>query len=124
MDEGMHEIDDLSEEAFWRKITHVLKRKGKKAVHDALEVALKLYYALRDEDTPGWAKAVIYGALIYFIVPIDLLPDVLPTGYVDDLGTLMTALSTVSAHVKEVHISKAKQKVAGWFGAEIQGESE
>ncbi len=83
-----------------------------------IEKALVLYYCLRDEDTPAWAKTVIIGSLGYFIVPLDLIPDFTPgVGYADDLGALASALAAVAAHVKDEHHEMAAAKVAKWFGS-------
>lgn len=109
---------EFDEDAFWRKIARILKNKGKKAVADVLVMALKLYYVMLDDDTPRWAKLVIYGALAYFVVPIDLMPDILPTGYIDDAGTLSAALGTVHSHIKQEHHDKAQSKIDTWFGSD------
>ena len=103
------QYDDAS---FWDKLKNQAKSAGKEVV----EIALKLYYALQDKDTPLGAKTVIIGALIYFITPIDAVPDFLPTGYVDDLGALMGALWTVAAHIKDEHKEKAREQLKRWFG--------
>ena len=104
---------EFSEQSFWDK----LKRYAATAGKDVVEVALKLYYAMKDPDTPATAKAIIVGALVYFIVPIDAVADFLPGGYVDDWGALMGAFWTVSKHVKDEHITKAKAKLIEWFPA-------
>lgn len=101
-----------SDEGFWNK----LKSYATAAGRDVVEVALKLYYAMRDPDTPDTAKAIIIGALAYFIIPLDAVADLLPGGYVDDWGALMGALWTVSRHIKEEHAEKAKEKLGKWFG--------
>ena len=95
----------------WEKLSSQAKRAGQ----DLVETTLKLYFSARDDSTPAWAKTVIYGALVYFLVPIDAVPDLLPTGYGDDLATLLTALATVSTHIKEEHTSKAKALMEKWF---------
>ncbi len=108
------EIDSssFSEEGFWDKLKNYATSAGK----DVVEVALKLYYAMRDPDTPDTAKAIIIGALAYFIIPLDAVADLLPGGYVDDWGALMGALWTVSKHIKDEHTQKAKEKLKEWFG--------
>lgn len=104
---------EFSEEGFWDKLTKYAKKAGQ----NVIEPALKIYYAALDKDTPMWAKTVIYGALGYFILPIDIIPDVIPiVGYTDDLATLAAALATVAAYIKEEHSEKAKQKMQQWFG--------
>ena len=40
---------------------------------------------------------MIYGALAYFVLPVDAVPDAIPVaGFTDDLGALAAALGTVS----------------------------
>ncbi|WP_306589790.1 YkvA family protein [Geothrix sp. 21YS21S-4] len=75
--------NEYSDERFWEK----LKRYAKTAGKEVIEKALWLYYAAQEKETPLWAKAVCYGALGYFISPIDAIPDVTPVvGYADDLS--------------------------------------
>ncbi|MBT8148515.1 MAG: DUF1232 domain-containing protein [Pseudomonadales bacterium] len=101
----------FSETSFWNKLRRYATSAGK----DVVEAALKLYYAMQDPDTPATAKAVIVGALVYFIVPIDAVADFLPGGYVDDWGALMGAFWTVAKHVKDEHVAKAQAKLRDWF---------
>ena len=108
--------DDYSpaykESSFWGKI----KTNAIDAGKDVIEKALTLYYCLLDADTPVWAKTVIVGALGYFIVPIDAIPDFTPVvGYSDDLGALVSALAIVMAHIKPEHKTKAQEKLKDWF---------
>jgi uncharacterized membrane protein YkvA (DUF1232 family) len=105
--------EHFSDDAFWEKLKGILKKAGR----ELLEAALKLYYATRDPETPGWVKAVAIGALGYLILPIDVIPDILPmVGLSDDLAVLVGAVSAVSAHIKEAHIAQAREKLNEWFG--------
>ena len=102
------EMPDFEEESFWDKVWSVAKSAGK----EVIGVALTMYYALIDEDTPTWARAVIVGALIYFVNPVDAIPDVIPgVGYSDDLAVLFAALATVAAHIKPEHRKRASEWV-------------
>ncbi|KPN73882.1 YkvA family protein [Neisseria sp. 74A18] len=104
--------DTYSDSSFWEKI----KKYAKVAGDSVLEPALKMYYAAQDADTPALAKATIYSALGYFILPIDAIPDVTPlVGYGDDIGALTAALATVAAHIKQEHTDKAKETLKQWF---------
>jgi uncharacterized membrane protein YkvA (DUF1232 family) len=50
--------------------------------------------ALRDPGTPGWAKAMVFFAAFYALMPIDIVPDFIPIiGWLDDLGVLIFAVS-------------------------------
>ena len=104
--------EKYSDDSFWDK----LKKYAIAAGREVVETALKLFYCMKDTDTPQWARTVIASALLYFIMPIDAVPDLLPGGYVDDLGALAGAVLTVAKHIKEEHALKAKQKMLEWFG--------
>jgi uncharacterized membrane protein YkvA (DUF1232 family) len=104
---------EYSEESFWEKI----KKYASKAGKEVIELALKLYYAAQSPETPVWAKTVIYGALGYFIFPMDAIPDYTPViGYVDDLGVLTAAAATVAMYIDSNVKEKAKNKMKDWFG--------
>ena len=68
-------------------------------------------------ETPAWAKGVIYGALGYFIFPLDAIPDVVPVvGYADDLGVLTAALAMVAIHITPEIKEQGRQRLEQWFG--------
>jgi uncharacterized membrane protein YkvA (DUF1232 family) len=102
-----------TEPGFWQKIKDFALQAGR----EVIEKALWLYYAAQRPDTPTWAKTVIYGALAYFISPLDAIPDVTPViGFVDDLGALAAAVATVSAYINDEVRQQASNKLADWFG--------
>ncbi|AZI14014.1 YkvA family protein [Avibacterium paragallinarum] len=103
---------NFSDESFWDKVTGYAKKAGKKVI----EPSLKMYYAAQDPETPTWAKGVIYGALGYFIFPVDVIPDVAPiVGYTDDFSVIAAALTTIATHIKDEHVKQAKEKMKTWF---------
>ena len=105
--------DEYSDSGFWEKVKGFALKAGK----DVIEKALWLYYAAQRSETPVWAKTVIYGALAYFISPIDGIPDVTPViGYVDDLGAIGAAVGMVTLYINEEVKEKAKNKLQDWFG--------
>lgn len=110
----------FSEDSFWTKI----KKFGKKAGVSVVYAALLLFYTLQKPTTPVWAKTVIVGALGYFIFPIDLIPDIVPGGYVDDFSGLMGALLTVAMYVDDEVRKKAKARIKGWFGEDSIEETD
>jgi uncharacterized membrane protein YkvA (DUF1232 family) len=113
----IHE-SNYSDESFWKKVKKHALRAGREVIEDALV----LYYALQDEETPKWAKTVIIGALAYFILPTDAIPDVIPVaGFTDDLGALAAALTTVGMHLKKDHFAKAQNSLDSFFGKDRIG---
>jgi uncharacterized membrane protein YkvA (DUF1232 family) len=111
---------DYSDEGFWKKILGHMKSAGRQVTN----VALTLYYCGIDAETPIVIKGFIFGALGYFISPIDAIPDITPiVGYADDLGVLLFAFGSVATSLKEEHQDLAKGKTSEWFGPEEQIES-
>jgi uncharacterized membrane protein YkvA (DUF1232 family) len=97
-----------NESKFWKKLYKVVKFTS----IGLIEKALVLYYAAKDEATPKWAKSVIFGALGYFVFPLDAIPDIIPVaGYTDDISVLAAALATVIVYIKDEHKQKARAKV-------------
>jgi uncharacterized membrane protein YkvA (DUF1232 family) len=105
----MQYSSEYSDKGFWSKIKKHYKSAGRRLI----ELALTLYYALRDSDTPAWARTIIIGALGYFIFPLDILPDFVPAvGFTDDIASIAVALGAVALHIKDEHKTKARTKVA------------
>ena len=102
-----------SEESFWHKVARYARVAGR----EVIEKALQLYYAAESPDTPPWARKVVYGALAYFILPTDVLPDIVPgVGYTDDLSVLIAAIATVASYITPEVKARADQKLTQWFG--------
>lgn len=98
---------------FWKK----LARHAVAAGRGTLEKALYLYYAAQNPGTPAWAKRVIYGALGYFILPLDAIPDLAPLiGYTDDLSVMAAALATVAFYITPQVKAQAHDKLDQWLG--------
>ena len=104
---------DFSFDSLMSKIKETAKKAGLKAIY----MALLLYYALDSPTISTVDKAIIYGALGYFICPIDIVPDILPlVGLSDDIAVLAWAFSRVKHNVTDLTREKAKTKLKIWFG--------
>ena len=99
-------------EKFWKKIKKFAKRIGAKAVY----YALVLYYALQSPSISKKDKLIVYGALGYLILPIDIFPDFLPGGFTDDIAGLALAIYKIARNITPEVRDKAKAKVGEWFG--------
>jgi uncharacterized membrane protein YkvA (DUF1232 family) len=88
-------------------VPKLLRFAGKIPFADDLASA---YFCARDPLTPLKAKAVLFAAAAYFVMPVDMLPDVIAgLGFTDDATVLATALSVVGMHVKERHRALARK---------------
>ena len=103
----------FSDPNLWSKLKNVAKKAGVKVVYSALV----LYYVTRDPKVPTSEKLKIYGALGYFILPIDLIPDsVIALGFTDDLAALAWAIYAVTEFVTPEIEAQAEAKLHEWFG--------
>ena len=105
--------DRYNEQDFVAKVTKAAKKAGIKVIY----LALILYYVLKSPKVKMADKGKIWGALGYFILPIDLIPDFIPiAGYTDDLAALLWAFYSVAKNVTPEIESQAKRKLHDWFG--------
>lgn len=104
--------EHYSESGLFSKIGKVCKKAGIKVIY----YVLLLYYVLMDENTPWEQKGIIIGALGYFILPIDLIPDFIPVaGYADDIAALTACIKAVMDSITPSVKQKAVQKLTDWF---------
>ena len=102
-----------NEQDLLKKITRTARKAGIKVIY----LALLLYYVLKSPDVKTADKGKIWGALGYFILPIDLIPDFIPVaGYTDDLAALLWAFYAVAKNVTPEIEAQAKKKLRDWFG--------
>ncbi|HEY9215283.1 MAG TPA: YkvA family protein [Ancylobacter sp.] len=97
---------------FWRKLGSVASRVP------FAEDAAAAYYCALDSRTPTRVRAMIFGALAYFLLPTDAVPDIfLGLGFTDDAAVLATALNMLAGHISPAHRTAAKAALARLKGA-------
>ena len=90
-------------DGFWRKARQTL---GKVPF---TEDAVAAFYCALDSATPLPIRATLFGALAYFVMPFDAIPDfILGLGYTADAAVLVAALTAASAHITAAHRDKAR----------------
>mgnify|MGYP003305730843 FL=1 len=79
---------------------------------------VKLYFKMLADIFTGKYKqipvgtiAAIVGTLLYVLSPVDLLPDFLPGGFVDDAGIVALCLSFTKRDLEEYKAFKAQEFV-------------
>ena len=101
------------ENELWEKLRRFAKKAGIKVTY----AALLLYYVLKNPATSSKDRAKIIGALGYFILPIDLIPDFIPiAGYTDDLAALTWGIYCVIKSITPEVKANAAAKLHEWFG--------
>lgn len=89
---------------FWPKITRTAAR-----IPFAGQ-ALSVWFAARDPETPAAAKGIMLGALAYFVLPVDAIPDVFAgIGFTDDAAVIAALIATLGANIRKRHRDQAAE---------------
>ncbi|HEX6859729.1 MAG TPA: YkvA family protein [Caulobacteraceae bacterium] len=96
------------DEGFWPKVR---KFAGKIPF---LPDALALYWCAKDPETPTVAKGMMMAALAYFVLPTDVIPDVLAgIGFTDDAAVIAAVMALAAKHLKPKHKEAAQAFLTG-----------
>lgn len=88
------------------------------------EDVVAAYLCATDRATPLKVKGTLMAALAYFILPIDVIPDVIiGIGFTDDLAVLMTAITLVSTHITQSHRAEAQRILNTLKSATVTSQS-
>ena len=82
------------EERLWKKV----EKEGSR-IRFADDVRALFRY-MKDKNVAWYRKSIVVGALIYFISPIDAIPDFVPLfGYLDDLGVITAVIAFMGKEI-------------------------
>ena len=98
---------NYDEKKMWRKIKDFFFEAG---INLVIKV-LQLWYVLQKPEVPVHIKVAIMGAIAYFVMPVDLILDVLPGGYQDDLLAVTLTLLAAEEYIDDEVRRKAREKV-------------
>ncbi|MFZ1681668.1 MAG: YkvA family protein [Rhizobiaceae bacterium] len=92
---------------FWRTV----KRAARQVPF--MDEVVAAYYCAFDSATPATARAMLLGALAYFVMPFDVVPDlIVAVGFTDDVAVLTLALATLRRHITPAHREAARKALA------------
>lgn len=104
----VREKEEEVKKGFWKKL-----KSGASKVPFVLD-SVGMYYCLVDQKTPMWAKGVVAGALGYFILPTDAIPDFIAgLGYTDDAGVVAGAVAALGSKITDEHKDQARLTMVG-----------
>ena len=97
----------------WEKLKQNAKRLGRFATKQAL----LMYYVLKSDNTPTSAKVIIYGALAYLVLPINLISakrhPIL--GWADEVAAIAIAYKKIKQHITPEMEQQAEETLNKWF---------
>ena len=92
---------------FWTTL-----RKAARAIPFS-EDLVAAYFCALDPATPHRVRGILLAALAYFVLPFDVIPDILAgVGFADDVTILVAAISAVGAHIAPRHRVAAREALA------------
>ncbi|MGV1015036.1 MAG: YkvA family protein, partial [Methyloceanibacter sp.] len=87
---------------FWAKLKRVAGQLP------FIEDVVAAYYCALDPATPMRVRGMLLATLAYFILPFDLIPDVIAgLGFADDVALLTGVIGMVAAHITPTHRAAA-----------------
>ena len=104
VEEDFSEGSGYVEENFWSKVERV----GKK-ISFAKDI-MALYKYMKDPFISWHRKAIVVMGLVYFISPIDTIPDIAPfIGYLDDLGVITAVIKFLGSELIPYYDAKYRK---------------
>ncbi len=90
-----------------------------------MDEVVAAYFAMLDPQTPARARLILIGALAYFVLPFDFVPDIIfGVGFLDDATILAAAIASVRSSITQDHREAARQALAeGSDDAESKSEA-
>ena len=79
-------------------------RTSRKSVFKVLNHVKALKNYMLDKDVKWVRKSVVVAALVYFIAPIDAMPDFAPfVGFLDDIGVIAWTLRFLGQEIRDYY---------------------
>ncbi len=89
---------------FWPKLKRVMSR-----IPFAADL-VTAYYCATDPKTPTRVKALLFAGLAYFVMPVDVIPDmIVGLGFTDDASVLAAIVALINSHIKPHHRAAAEK---------------
>ncbi|MDH3194952.1 MAG: YkvA family protein [Hyphomicrobiales bacterium] len=78
-----------------------------------MDEVVAAYFAMLDPQTPARPRLILIGALAYFVLPFDLVPDIIfGVGFLDDASILAAAIASVRSSITDDHREAARRALA------------
>jgi uncharacterized membrane protein YkvA (DUF1232 family) len=93
-----------------RKVRHDFWAKLKRfaGMVPFVEDLVAAYYCALDPATPMRVRGMLLAAIAYFILPADIIPDMIAgLGFADDAALLTAVIGLVASHITPTHLAAA-----------------
>ena len=126
MGKDVSEFIEAAKNIDWRGKINVLMDKLRpwalKAGRVATRPLLQFYYVMEDEKTSTLDRVLIYAAIIYTIMPMDLIPSAVYKflGILDDGVAMLYVYKKIKDKITPEINAKVEETLNDWFGVEYE----
>ena len=109
---GPETIDPKDEAKLSRGFWPAVRRAARQIpfMHDVVAA----YFCATDPKTPLRVRAALFAPLLYFVAPLDAVPDLIPLiGFGDDAAILLGVIKLLSDHITPAHRARAEAALKG-----------
>jgi uncharacterized membrane protein YkvA (DUF1232 family) len=81
-----------------------------------IEDVVAAWYCAIDSQTPTYVRGILLGAVAYFVLPTDMVPDFLVgLGFTDDASVIAAAIAAVGRNLRPEHRERARETIRTHF---------
>ncbi len=126
MDKDIRTMIDKVKDVDWRSksqdLINAIRPYALKAGRVAARPLLQFYYVMDDEDTSTLDRALIYGAIIYTISPLNLIPSAVYKllGLLDEGAAMLYVYRKIKEKITPEINRKVEDTLNEWFGVEYE----
>ena len=104
--------------ALWEKLRPWALKAGRVAARPLLQ----FYYVMEDEKTSTLDRVLIYAAIVYTILPLDLVPRAVYKllGVLDDGVAMLYVYKKIKSKITPAINLKVEETLMEWFGVEYE----
>ncbi|MGA2668493.1 MAG: YkvA family protein [Ignavibacteria bacterium] len=98
------ELSELETQVLAESVDRKLEKNRIKLQPGIIKHLIALRKYLFDKNVKWYRKSVVVAALIYFITPVDAIPDFVPFfGYLDDIGVIAWTINFLGKEIKNYY---------------------
>lgn len=118
----LERVKNIDWRAKFNELLNKLRPWALKAGRVATRPLLQFYYVMEDENTSTLDRMLVYAAIFYTILPIDLIPSVVYKflGIMDDGVAMLYVYKKIKDKITPTINLKVEETLNEWFGAEYE----
>lgn len=118
----LERVKNIDWRAKFNELLNKLRPWALKAGRVAARPLLQFYYVMEDENTSTLDRVLVYAAIFYTILPIDLIPSVIYKflGILDDGVAMLYVYKKIKDKITPAINLKVEETLNEWFGSEYE----